>query len=104
MNHRSSYSGTLTQRYDDYAMKHLAGMPVHTSRDLHLRIQTATRLILCRRALSSCRWLRAIQPRAQAAQKLVRSPRALPLQLIHSISNTNVGVAAAGIAGAYLLS
>lgn len=25
MNHRSSYSGTLTQRYDDYAMKHLAG-------------------------------------------------------------------------------
>jgi hypothetical protein len=38
MNHRSSYSGTLTQRYDDYAMKHLAGMPVHTSRDLHLRM------------------------------------------------------------------
>ncbi len=26
MNHRSSYSGSLTQRYDDYAMKHLAGV------------------------------------------------------------------------------
>jgi hypothetical protein len=38
--------------------------------------QTATRLILCRRALPSCRWLRAIQPRAQAAQKLVQQPPA----------------------------
>ena len=26
MNHRSSYSGSLTQRYDAYAMKHLAGV------------------------------------------------------------------------------
>jgi hypothetical protein len=34
MNHRSSYSGTLTQRYDDYAMKHLAGTPLRFSRQL----------------------------------------------------------------------
>ena len=43
MHHRSSYTGTLTQRYDDYAMKHLAGA---TSPTRHVA-QHVTRVQAC---------------------------------------------------------
>ena len=102
MNHRSSYSGTLTQRYDDYAMKHLAGIPHvificgFSNRNSVNSLQACSSLLpLASRYSASC------TSRTKAGSA---APRALLLHLIHSICNTNVGVAAAGTAGAYLLS